>query len=134
MGCAPLHSPAVSVRFLPRPNTNPETPPPRLARAAATSKEVQQWRDEDLPWYEANLQISSQTLRLHNEIVEINNLLRPVPAEDAQRLEAKGLRPVPPADRIALLRRATYDLTGLPPTPSEVDAPGLWLARIDLPS
>jgi hypothetical protein len=38
------------------------------------------------------------------------------------RLEAKGLRPAPPAEKRALLRRATYDLTGLPPTPEETDA------------
>jgi cytochrome c553 len=37
------------------------------------------------------------------------------------RLEAKGLRPSPPASRLALLRRVTFDLTGLPPTPEEVD-------------
>ena len=38
------------------------------------------------------------------------------------KLEAKGLQARPPADRYALLRRATYDLTGLPPTPEEIDA------------
>jgi hypothetical protein len=38
------------------------------------------------------------------------------------QLEAKNLRPAPPADRRTLLRRATYDLTGLPPTPEEVEA------------
>jgi len=37
------------------------------------------------------------------------------------RLEAEGLTPVADADRITLLRRATYDLTGLPPTPEEMD-------------
>ena len=38
------------------------------------------------------------------------------------KLEEKGLAPAPPADKRALIRRATYDLTGLPPAPQEVEA------------
>ncbi len=38
------------------------------------------------------------------------------------RLEKEGLAPVPPATRRVLIRRTTFDLIGLPPTPQEVDA------------
>jgi len=38
------------------------------------------------------------------------------------RIEKAGFAPAPEADRPTLLRRVTFDLTGLPPTPEEVDA------------
>jgi len=38
------------------------------------------------------------------------------------RLEKEGLRPSPEADQRSLIRRVTYDLTGLPPSPKEVEA------------
>ena len=37
-------------------------------------------------------------------------------------LETKGLHSSPPVGKLALIRRATFDLTGMPPTPGEVDA------------
>ncbi len=36
------------------------------------------------------------------------------------KLESKGITPSPLADKRTLLRRATFDLTGLPPTPQEI--------------
>ena len=39
-----------------------------------------------------------------------------------QRLQAQGLKPAPPAERTILIRRLYFDLTGLPPTPTEVAA------------
>jgi hypothetical protein len=44
----------------------------------------------------------------------------PIDAWVAARLGAAGLAPSPPADRRTLIRRATLDVTGLPPTPEEV--------------
>lgn len=38
------------------------------------------------------------------------------------RLEKENLSPSPEASRLVLIRRATFDLTGLPPTPGEIDA------------
>jgi Protein of unknown function (DUF1549)/Protein of unknown function (DUF1553)/Planctomycete cytochrome C len=44
----------------------------------------------------------------------------PVDAFILAKLEEKGLKPAPPAQKTALLRRATFDVTGLPPTEQEI--------------
>src|SRR5688500_1273915 len=46
----------------------------------------------------------------------------PIDAFIFAKLDEKGLKPSPPASKEALIRRATYDLIGLPPTPAEVAA------------
>jgi mono/diheme cytochrome c family protein len=56
-------------------------------------------------------------------VVKASNWVKnPIDAFVLAKLEAKGLTPAGPADRTSLIRRVTYDLTGLPPTPEEVDA------------
>ncbi|MCS6861667.1 MAG: DUF1553 domain-containing protein [Abditibacteriales bacterium] len=49
-------------------------------------------------------------------------VLNPIDAFILARLEQEGLKPSPAADRVTLMRRLSLDLTGLPPTPAEVDA------------
>jgi hypothetical protein len=56
--------------------------------------------------------LAQQQLKLQN----------PVDAFIFARLEKENLSPSPEADRATLLRRVTFDLTGLPPTPAEVAA------------
>ena len=46
----------------------------------------------------------------------------PIDAFILHRLEAAGLKPAAPTERRTLLRRITFDLIGLPPTPEEIDA------------
>ncbi|MCA9091714.1 MAG: DUF1549 domain-containing protein, partial [Planctomycetaceae bacterium] len=55
----------------------------------------------------------------------------------ADRLASAGLAPNPPADRLTLLRRASFDLHGLPPSPDEVErflsdtTPSAWRDCLD---
>jgi len=61
----------------------------------------------------------------------------PVDAFVLAKLEANGMTPNPQASREALIRRVTYDLIGLPPTPQEVAAfeadksPNAWEKVVD---
>ena len=61
----------------------------------------------------------------------------PVDAFILAKLREEELGPASEADRATLIRRATYDLTGLPPTPEEVadfvddDAPDAWEKVVD---
>jgi cytochrome c553 len=56
------------------------------------------------------------------EVHDTNWVADPVDSFVLAKLEQNGLKPNPPADRRTLIRRATYDLIGLPPTPEEVQA------------
>ncbi len=68
---------------------------------------------------------SFQPVRLP-KVPEINNrqstIDNPIDRFILARLDERGLKPVPAADRRTLIRRASFDLIGLPPAPGEVDA------------
>ncbi|QDV36855.1 PSD1 and planctomycete cytochrome C domain-containing protein [Tautonia plasticadhaerens] len=71
------------------------------------------------------------------EVEDPDWVLDPIDAFVLDRLEQEGLGPAPDASRATLIRRLSYDLTGLPPTPGEVDAflsdesPGAYEALVD---
>ncbi len=61
----------------------------------------------------------------------------PIDAFILQKLEAKGMLPSPDADRQMLLRRAYYDMIGLPPSPAQIESflsdrsPNAWEKVVD---
>ena len=57
--------------------------------------------------------------KVNTKGAEINT---PIDAFIIARMKQQGIRPAPATDRSTLIRRATYDLIGLPPTESEVNA------------
>jgi hypothetical protein len=109
--------PAEDVEILTRwvamgvPWSGPHTPiPQELLEAPAAPKRKDWW--------------SYQPLRRPAvpKVAQASWVTNPIDAFILAKLEANALAPVPPADKLALIRRATYDLTGLPPTPAEVQA------------
>jgi hypothetical protein len=58
------------------------------AQPAAAPAAKTEWTDHEHPWYASNQSIASQSLCLHNEIVELTTLLQPTEEEDEQRRAA----------------------------------------------
>ena len=71
------------------------------------------------------------------DVTDTNWCQTPVDNFILSKLEANGLKPNAPADKRTLIRRATFDLIGLPPTPEEVenfvadDAPDAFAKVVD---
>ncbi|MBI3863997.1 MAG: PSD1 domain-containing protein [Planctomycetia bacterium] len=78
------------------------SPPPALRNETANWWAVQKIRDPELP-----------------EIRQSTRALHPIDRFVLAELEKSGLEPAPEASRPVLLRRAFFDLVGMPPTPQE---------------
>ena len=105
--------------------------PPGDPLPDAQAEALREWIDAGAVWGEklghepAGLDWWALQRLSRPAIPEVRNrpwVRNPIDAFILAPLEEKRLSPSPPAARITLIRRATYDLLGLPPTPQEIDA------------
>jgi hypothetical protein len=100
-----------------------ERMPPASAGKTLTAREIEllrAWIQQGAPWARHWAFVVPQRPALPG----VKNTAWPRNALDyfvLAQLEAKGLQPAPAADRATLLRRVSFDLTGLPPTLQELD-------------
>jgi hypothetical protein len=98
--------------------------PPAKSRKSLKPEQIavlRQWIEQGAPWSEHWAFVAPR----RPPLPKVANAAWPRTPIDyfvLARLEEKGLQPSPEADKTTLLRRVTLDLTGLPPTPAEVDA------------
>ena len=108
-------------------STDPDLvmPPPSTGHQL-TAKEVaqlKQWIDEGAKWAQHWAYITPVRPALPALKSRGSSWVRnPIDAFVLARLEREGLQPSAEADRLTLLRRVTFDLTGLPPTLAEAEA------------
>jgi len=84
--------------------------------------------DEDRAWWSFQAIRRPAVPKVTTVKAEIRN---PIDAFVLAKMEEKGLKPSPEASALTLLRRASFDLTGLPPTEAEVHSPTPHEATVD---
>ena len=97
--------------------------PPEFAHKTLTQSQketIRQWVAEGAR-YEGHWSFQPITRPAVPEVAQ-GSIRNPIDAFIQVRLTKEGLTPSPEADRRTLIRRVTLDLTGLPPTPAEVQA------------
>ncbi|MDW8222508.1 MAG: DUF1553 domain-containing protein [Gemmatales bacterium] len=98
--------------------------PPKSSKKQLNSAQIElirQWILQGAPWSEHWAFVPPSKPAIP-EVRDRSWPRNPIDRFILARLEAEGLKPAPEADRITLLRRVSLDLTGLPPTPAEVEA------------
>jgi Protein of unknown function (DUF1553)/Protein of unknown function (DUF1549)/Concanavalin A-like lectin/glucanases superfamily/Planctomycete cytochrome C len=97
----------------------------RAAGEPLTDREIAlltRWIEQGAMWQKHWSFIPPKPPVLPKGLRDASWVRNPIDAFVLQRLEREGLKPSAEADRATLLRRVSLDLTGLPPTPAEVDA------------
>jgi len=107
-------------------------PPPefKMPLDAAQKKLLQQWVEEGANWQD-HWSFEPPVSQVPPVVTDTSWVKNPIDQFILSRLEAEDLHPNPEADRATLIRRVAFDLTGLPPTPREVDTS--WLMPIPRP-
>ncbi|MBS0204306.1 MAG: PSD1 domain-containing protein [Planctomycetes bacterium] len=114
-----------------------EEMPPKHPLSAAEKATIQEWIQTGATWSGGPLdplQVSTDqragfdwwSLQPIRQVAppavhDVGYLRQPVDAFIQAQLEQHGLQPAQPADRRVLIRRLTFDLIGLPPSPADVD-------------
>jgi mono/diheme cytochrome c family protein len=101
--------------------------PPDKPLAPEAVADLRRWVNAGAPWPDSAAPISGGRHWAFEPIRDVApptvpGAAHPIDAFLAADQRRKGLVPVAPADNRTLIRRATFDLTGLPPTPEEVEA------------
>ena len=99
-----------------------QMPPPEALRQLEPEEiaQIERWIDSGAQWDEHWAFVAPESPPLP-EVEQTAWLREPLDAFVLSRLESRGLNPSDEADRRTLIRRLTFDLTGLPPTPAEVE-------------
>ncbi len=82
---------------------------------------LKRWIEEGAQW-EAHWALIAPTRPGLPAVRDVKWARNPIDAFVLAKMEEKGLAPAPEADRRALIRRLSLDLTGLPPAPADVEA------------
>ncbi len=105
------------------PDKNRRMPPPNaeLTLSAKQTQLIKEWIDEGAKW-ETHWAFSAPVRPSLPPVKDAAWVRNPIDNFVLAKLEAEGLKPSVEADRVTLLRRVSFDLTGLPPTLEETAA------------
>jgi len=98
------------------------TPKSNRTLTDAQKELLKRWIAEGAKWDEHWAFVAPKKAVVPQTTPETGTVRNAIDAFVLERLAREGLKQAPEADKARLLRRVTLDLTGLPPTPQELDA------------